>query len=243
LAVELQEDNRLFKNSWRLWVFPNSDDLEVDVRRYEDSRSGYYPILDVLKPVKKLESCTASVIVTEILDDSVVDFMRRGGRVLLTAGEGLVFPFDARPPMEEEGHYFFTPAAQFAPFENGHNGTIIHQNPIFNGFPHSGFADYQFYRLMADHPAMDIGSLKLQSIEPIIRVVHKYPVGRSLSYLFEVKIGKGGMLVSSLNLDPSLPEARYLFKNMCLYLKKPEFNPKALIKSNILKKIVKYSQI
>jgi hypothetical protein len=98
---------------------------------------------------------------------------------------------------------------------------------MLGDFPHEGFADLQFFRMISNSPPLDLEPLGLASgaealrapgADPVIRVMHSYPVGRSLGYLTEWRLGKGRLLVSALGLDQSWPEARHLLAQLCRYL-------------------------
>ena len=121
--------------------------------------------------------------------------------------------------------YFFTPAANFQPYEDGQNGTIIADHPALGDFPHEGFADLQFFRLMETSPPLDLERLDLYQGDPVIRVIHRYPVCRPLAYVLERSVGKGRLIISSLELNPSWPEARYLLTQFCKYAGSERFHP------------------
>ena len=113
------------------------------------------------------------VLLAERLDEALVAFMRRGGRVILAAGEGLV-----RPHVPNFGYvkYFFTPPANYSPYEDGQNGTVITPHPMLGDLPHEGFADWQLFRLIDNAPPLDLEPLGLADADPVVRVIHRYPV-------------------------------------------------------------------
>jgi hypothetical protein len=162
----------------------------------------------------------AQVILTERLEDGLVEFLRAGGRVILAASEGLVRPFNPKFGFTL-GHYFFTPPANYPPYEDGHDGVLIAPHPLLGDLPHEGFADLQFFRMISPAPPLALEPLGLSDGEPVIRVMHSYPVGRSLGYLFEGTVGAGRLILCALHLDQSWPEARYLLAQMCYYAAGP----------------------
>jgi hypothetical protein len=164
------------------------------------------------------------VVLTEVVDDALAAWMQRGGRAILTASEGLVRPF--RPKFGyKEGHYFFTPPANYPPYEDGHDGTIVADHPMLGGFPHEGFADLQFFRMMADSPPLELEPLGLAGADPVIRVMHSFPVARPLGYLAEARVGEGGLVLTALDLDQGLPEARFLLDRIRACAGGPAFDP------------------
>jgi hypothetical protein len=234
LSVELYEDNRVIKNDWDLWLFPD-DRMELDSISYFGHSSLQWTeqllhnkIVTSASPSSLKD--TAGLVVTETLDKAVLDYMKKGGRILLAATEGLLYMFEPKfvNPIHSDtefAHYFFTPPAAYPPFENGHCGTIIHDHPLFDEFPQEGFADLQFYRMVGESAAIEIHPLGLDKKEPIFRVMHQYHVSRPLAYMLEYTYGAGGCLLLSLDLNQEWPEARYLFNKICSYLASERFNP------------------
>ena len=223
LKVRIDETGRVFENTWNLWFFPARIELPDHtalyggIHRTWTGKTGFPKVEgDILEET--------AVLVTERLDNRVTDFMHRGGRVILAASEGLVRPFGAKLGLTE-GRYFFTPPANYPPYEDGHNATIIAQHPAFGDLAHEGFADLHFYRMLSESPPLPLEPLGLSDADPILRAIHSYPVGRSLAYLVERSYGKGGIILCALDLNPAWPEARYLLASMCRYVAGKDFRP------------------
>ncbi len=234
LSVYLREDDRVITNDWDIWLFP---DKKIDSESLSFIGT---PSLRWTKQLAEVSKNThngtsaikdaAVPILTETLDDAVIDYMQKGGRILLAATEGLLYMFEPKfvNPIHtdtEAAHYFFTPPAAYPPFENGHCGTIIQDHPVFAGFPHEGFADLQFYRMIGESAGVEIHPLGLDKEDPIVRVMHQYHVSRPLAYMLEFAYGAGGCLLLSLDLNQEWPEARYLLNEICAYLASDLFSP------------------
>lgn len=217
LEAELRETGggRVARNRWSLWLFPEPDPLP-GLAVYGAARDSWlrdWPALPRLDtPPSAVTPGAPRVLLAETLDEPLLAFMRAGGKVLLAAGEGLVRPHH---PLFGYVKYFFTPPANYAPYEDGQNGTVIADHPILCGFPHEGFADLQFFRMIDNAPPLDLEPLGLADVEPVIRVIHRYPVLRPLGYLVERRVGAGGLLLSSLEFNPAWIEARWLLANLC----------------------------
>jgi hypothetical protein len=175
------------------------------------------------------------VVLTERLDEPLVRFLRGGGRVLLAASEGLVRPHAANLG---SASYFFTPPANYPKYEDGQNGTIIADHPLLGDFPHEGFADLQFYRLTGDSPPIDLGPLGLADVDPVFRVIHRYPVFHPLGYLVERQVGEGRLVTSALDLSRSIQEGRYLLAQICQYLASAELAEAAALPEEAIARIV-----
>ena len=243
LRAVVRDGDRRAVNEWDLWLFPADAELPGGVAVYGVPE---YTWLAGLSGVAAVEGdglgaeAGARGVLAERVDGRLVAFMRAGGRVLLAATEGLPFPFMPKLGLGV-GRYFFTPPAQYPPLENGHNGTIIADHPMLGDFPHEGFADLSFYRMMGESPAMELIPLGLNGADPVIRVMHSYPIGRSLGYLAECTVGAGGMILCSLDLNQSWPEARYLLAQVCRYLKGDDFAPAQVLDDAHLARIMQFT--
>ena len=97
--------------------------------------------------------------------------------------------------------------------------------PLLSDLPHDGFADCQFFRLMENAPPIDLKPLGLAEGDPIIRVIHRYPILHPLAYLVERRAGAGGLIVCSLELKPDWIEAQYLLAQLARHAASDAFQP------------------
>ncbi len=210
------DDGREARNAWSVWLFP-------DVAAPDGAVHGQ-PQWTWLRQWSTLPSATpaARVVLTETLDDDLVAFMQRGGRVILAAGEGLVRPHG---PLFGYVKYFFTPPANYAPYEDGQNGTVIADHPMLQGLPHTGFADWQCFRMIDNAPPLDLEPLGLADGDPVLRVIHRFPTLHQLGYLLERQVGQGGLILCALELSPAWVEARWLLRQLCAYAASEAFHP------------------
>ena len=214
----LREGEREVTNGWDLWIVPGELALPAGTAVYgAPEYCGWLRELEGVKaaPSESLPGDTPNrVVLTEVLDEPLIAFMQAGGRVLLAATEGLVRP---HPPNFGYVKYFFTPPANYSPYEDGQNGTIIRRHAMLGDLPHEGFADLQFFRTMDDAPPLDLEPFGLNDEDPVIRVIHRFPVCHPLGYLLERRVGKGRLILSALELNQSWPEARYLLSAIAGY--------------------------
>ncbi len=201
-------------NAWPLWLFPAKTALPADVVRYTGTGASW---LHEWTEAPVAEN-PAGVVLTEVLDDDVIAFLRQGGSVILAATEGLLRP---HPPNFGYVNYYFTPPANYSPYEDGQNGTLVADHPLLGDFPHAGFADLHWFRMIDTAPPLDLGPLGLTGSEPVVRVIHRYPVCHPLGYLHEVAVGTGRLILCALQLSPAWPEARYLLAQLCAYASRP----------------------
>ena len=187
------------------------------------------------------EADEVKALLAERIDDAVAAYARAGGRVVLAASEGLVRPSHSKLGLED--HYYFTPPANYPTYEDGQNGTIIADHTALGDFPHEGFADLQFFRMIRSAPPLDLEGLGLNHGDPVIRVLHCYPVFRPLAYLVECSLGAGSVILCALDLDQSLPEARHLFTRICNHAVSGEAQPMAELSAESLERLISASAI
>ncbi len=223
LRATLSEGDRVVTNRWSLWLFPTESPLPKGITVYGAPAHTWLRTVTGVSAAERV-SPGAGVVLAERLDGELASFLRSGGRAIFAASEGLVRPFNAKFGYTF-GHYFFTPPANYPPYEDGHDGTIIAPHPMLGDLPQEGFADLQFFRLIAPAPPLDLEPLHLADADPVIRVMHSYPVGRSLGYLVERSVGRGRLIVCALELDQEWPEARYLLSQLCEYAAQAELPP------------------
>ena len=229
LRAVLREGKRTFSNEWNFCLFPRDVMQPASAAIYGSCKHTW---LTGLRGVARVraghvpESASDIVLLTERFDEVLAGFVKGGGRAVLAAPEGLVRPF--RPKLGlEVGRYFFLPPANYPPYESGHTGTIIAEHPMLGAFPHEGFADLQFYRLIAEAPPLDLDALGAGRVEPVIRAIGTFQTCRPLAYLAEFKLGKGALVISALDLNQKLPEARYLLAAILKHASSRAFKPQA----------------
>ena len=155
------------------------------------------------------ENSFGGVRCTERLTQEDVGFLANGGCVLLTAN----FPCSTMPE-------------RFAPHTSGrsvgHSGTIIHPHPVWNYFPHEGFADWQFYSLMDKSTSIiSVDNAPLHA--PVIELIPSFKLIKRKSFLSEYQVGRGHLILCGLRLDADDPAAKYLKYILLDYLATKEY--------------------
>ena len=238
LAAEMREGGRAVANAWDLWLFPTAEG-QVDAVIHGASEHTWLREWPLPRPEGAADS--AAVVATERLDNGLIEFMRQGGTVLLAASEGLVRPH--APSFMSSAQHFFTPPANYGPYEDGQNGTVVLDHPLLGDFPHEGFGDLQFYRLMVDSPPLDLEPLGLTDCEPVIRVIHRYPVCRPLGLLVERRCGEGRLVLSALRLGAAWPEARHLLRCICAHARSTRTPEAAEVSEETLRFLVEATSL
>ena len=231
LRATLTDGQRSVENEWDFWLMPDGAPLPRRIGTYGRLEDTWLRTLRGVRPMRPDD-----VVLTETFDARMAAYVRGGGRVLLAVGEGLVRPFVGKLGLVE-GRYFFTPPANYPPYNAGHDGTIIVPHPMLGEMPHEGLADLQFYRLIGNTPPFDMAALGAGSGEPVIRAISTAYVFRPLAYLAEFALGKGGLIISALDLDQKLPEARYLLSRILRYAAGDAFAPRLKLSAGGLRNV------
>jgi hypothetical protein len=66
------------------------------------------------------------------------------------------------------------------------------------------------------------------ALRPIVRIIDDWFTNRPLGLIFEVKVGKGGLIVTGIDLltdQEKRPEARQLFYSLARYAASDKFRP------------------
>ena len=212
------------ENDWNIWIFPKQDNLELPdtthiAQQGLDYLSEIYSNLWNIKQDAKL-STKINLLITPTISKSVLDYLKHGGRVILTS---------AWPLFKTEISTFEPAWWKGDPVRDASAGTVIYDTPALQEFPHEDWCNLQFLELIDNRYVMlldDIAGFK----KPIIRAIDTYTTSRQKAYLTEWRVGAGALLVSSLNFEQEamqLPEARWLLRSLIRYAAGNEFTPES----------------
>ena len=202
-----------YTNNWRFFVYPQQV-KEADAR---------------------------GVIVTDRLTDEVITSLKQGARVLLTLKKGtLKDEYGGNVAIGFSSIFWNTAWTHGQPPET--LGILCDpHHPALKYFPTMSYADYQWWDAMTHSSPIMLDSVA-RGLDPVVRVVDDWVKARSLSLLFECKIGNGKLMVSGIDLLTDIvdrPEARQLAFSIENYMKSDEFNPKTEVELNQITAIYK----
>tara|TARA_B100001750_G_scaffold247340_1_gene272741 strand:- start:703 stop:2985 length:2283 start_codon:yes stop_codon:yes gene_type:complete len=188
-----------FKNAWDVWVYPS----------------------------KKEEINTDLRVVTK-LDAGTINYLSNGGKVLLNADKGAL-------AADKGGDIGIGFSSIFwnTSWTNGQKphtlGILCNpEHPALADFPTDYYSDWQWWDAMSHSNAIILDEFS-PDLKPIVRVVDDWFENRRLALLFEVKVGKGKLLVSGIDLHTDLAnrkEADQLLYSLKNYMNSSAFNPK-----------------
>jgi hypothetical protein len=101
------------------------------------------------------------------------------------------------------------------------------KHPALAQFPTRSHSDWQWYDLLTGSYVININSLPFE-FEPVVQMIDFFKTSYRLSLILEARVGKGRLLVSTLNLgnkaDRTLPQKQMLY-SLLQYVGSQEFNP------------------
>ena len=107
---------------------------------------------------------------------------------------------------------------------NGHLATVIADHPLMKNFPHQGYCGRQFECLLNGSHSVVLDEVKLPH-NPILDIASAYKNVRREAMIAEYKVGKGKLLICTLNMTERDPAARWLKNQIMAYAASEEFQP------------------
>ncbi|MEN1785677.1 MAG: sugar-binding domain-containing protein [Bacteroidota bacterium] len=193
----LELDVAGFKNDWDFWVYPETNTISGDV------------------------------VVSSAINQGVIDTLKKGGKVLLSAKKGTVTKAFGGAIGIGFSSIFWNTA--WTDGQKPHTLGILcdPSHPALAQFPTEYHANWQWWDAMSHSNAIKIENFSTE-IAPIVRVIDDWVYNRSLALLFEVKVGKGKLLFSGIDLltgQEQRLEAKQLYHSILEYMKSEQFAP------------------
>ena len=113
------------------------------------------------------------------------------------------------------------------------------KDPALAQFPNDGHTDWQWWELLNKSRVINLSTLP-QGMEPIVRVIDDWNTNRPLGAVFELRAGKGKLLICTLDIEKDLdnrPAAAALRRSLLTYMAGDQFNPKAEADVNTLREL------
>jgi len=212
LILELSVDS--FINSWDIWVYPaQKSEIQNEER----------------------------IKVVNAIDAETRQFLENGGSVLLTLKKGTLKPeFGGKIAVGFSSIFWNTAWTKGQP---PHTLGILcnPSHPALADFPTEFHSNWQWWDAMSHSNAILISEVSTQ-IHPIIRVIDDWFSNRQLALLFEVKVGKGKLMVSGIDFNSGIEnriEAQQLLYSIKNYMSGNAFNPTTEVELNAISKLLK----
>lgn len=100
-------------------------------------------------------------------------------------------------------------------------------HPIFKDFPTDRYSNWQWWDITMNANAMCLNYFPV-NMKPLIQVIDTYAINDKLAYLWECKVGKGKLLVSTINFNKNQEQriaTKQLYKSLTDYMNRIDFKP------------------
>lgn len=216
LMLSLSIEGSPYRNRYPIWVYP--------------------PAVDTTVPA-------GVMVATALHAKGTQDHLAAGGKVLL-------LPKLDQLPRSELGGFqneFWSPMFTEAAKKRGEKrlppGTLgllcDPKHPALEGFPTEFHSNWQWWHLVKNsRPISYDGSP--QEFRPLVQAIDNFVRNQKLGLLAETKVGKGSVLICSIDLmaHQDKPEARQMLHSLLHYIGSPAFAPKHELAPDLLRTIL-----
>jgi hypothetical protein len=214
-TLELALSGTAFRNRYDIWVYPDAVDTTASTR----------------------------ILLSRSLDDDTRRTLLAGGRVLLlpqleTLGNSLPGMF--APDFWNYGMFRKFSEERKMPVSPGTLGILCDpKHPSLSLFPTDFHTDWQWFHLLQASRAVIVDALPA-SYRPLVQVIDNYERAHRLGVVFELKVGKGALLVCAIDLlgQQQRPEARQLLNSLLSYAASADFAPTTQVDEATLTRIL-----
>jgi hypothetical protein len=203
LTIELSLKGTRYTNHYNIWVYPDVVDNAVP----------------------------DGIMLSQKLDSGTKDYLMDGGSVLLIPGETnesnsvkgafqtdfWCFPMFRRAAIRNN--------IEVAP---GTLGILCDpEAPALEGFPTEYHSNWQWWHLVKNSNPIILDKLPAD-YRPTVQVIDNFFRNHKLGLIFEMKVGKGKLLVCSIDLmnQQDKPEGRQLLNSILKYMDSSKFSPR-----------------
>lgn len=208
---------------------PSHIKLEVSVRNTQfanDWDCWVYPA--------RLPQVRSEVYYCTSLNDTARSVLEHGGKVFLNAAGKVV--------KGKEVVQYFTPVfwnTSWFKMRPPHTlGILVDPaHPAFADFPTSYHSDYQWWDILYKAQVMHLEDFP-PGFRPLVQPIDTWFLDRRLGLIFEARVGKGRLMVSSADLGPDMPAdrpaSRQLYHSLMEYMNSPRWTPAAMVKFDVI---------
>ncbi len=171
--------------------------------------------------------------ITHTLDAETIKTLEHGGKVLLLA--------DTTTLRKHIPGAFVTDFWCYPMFKKYHPAGTMGllcdtTSAVFREFPTESHSDWQWWYMAKHSPVMMLNSMPA-GLHPIVQVIDNFERNNRLALLFETRVGKGRLMVSSIDLDAPRTEVQALRKSVLNYMISDEFRPETDVRISDIKEL------
>ena len=198
-----------FENQWDFWVYPDNVDTAVP----------------------------DGIMLTAKLDETALQKLRSGGRVLLMPPPGSV---DTDVKIGFSSIFWNTAwTGGQPPHTLGLLADTAH--PALDAFPTEYYSDWQWWELVSRSAAMVLDDMP-PGLRPVVQPIHTWFESRRLGLLFEAQVNGGKLMACSMDLRGDLderPVARQMRHSVLRYMASDAFLPDKVVQVEEIRGLLK----
>src|SRR3989337_1559266 len=188
-----------FENDWEIWVYPSA-----------------------------LKIPSSDIVVTTKWDEQTKKALDAGKKVLLVLEENSVKPEKGGDVAVGFSSIFWN--TSWTRGQAPHTLGILcdPKDEVFKDFPTDFHSNWQWWELIHGAQAMVLDGMD-PSLDPAVKLIDTWFKNRRLAMLFEASVGKGKLMVSSMDLlkdHNSRPAAKQLYYSVIQYMQRDTFDPR-----------------
>jgi hypothetical protein len=230
-AVSLTGSGYQIANDWDFWVFPKVAPPEVAAAvdaPCKQKLEGRYPKIEL----RTAKSKAQLQIVSEITSREV-EHLARGGDILLLGTRP--FPTHRNAGNLSPGIY----PAMATRLGQAVGAVIDTKHPVLKDLPDEGWGDWIYMPLLARAPRvffdrLTCPALDIRPYEPIVEMISEPGRVDKVSPLFEARVGKGRLLVSTCPAEMDNPSRVALMDGLLRYACGDAFRPQMELGPEVL---------
>jgi hypothetical protein len=182
-----------------------------------------------------------NILISQKPDHQTMEYLLEGGSVLLTPKKGSIKDeFGGSVGVGFSSIFWNT---SWTGGQKPHTLGILcdPKHPALEYFPTEYYSDWQWWDAMSHCNAIFVDSLSVE-LKPIVRIIDDWVTCRSLAMIFEVRVGKGKLMVSSVDLldnQEDRIESKQLMYSLLSYMNGPDFDPEIQVPLEEILKLFK----
>lgn len=175
------------------------------------------------------------IIVAYQINDDIAKKLKEGADVLLLAGNSIEYGKDIIQTLTP----VFWNTSWFKMRPPHTTGILVNNyHPVFRNFPTNYHADIRWWELMTKTQVMQLTEFP-KGFKPLIQTIDTWFHNRKSGLLFEAKVGKGRIMVTSMNLEGNNagPVARQMLYSITEYMKSTKFRPDFSLDEQVIRNL------
>lgn len=201
-----------YSNNWDLWIYPENNKSVID----------------------------KNISIVSELSNETIKKLRSGAKVILSIPKGkLKSEYGGDIKLGFSSIFWNTAWTAGQPPHT--LGVLVNpEHNIFNDFSTDYHSNWQWWDIITNSQAINLNKFTDRP-KPLIRVIDDWFTNRPLLMMFETKVGKGKLIVTSIDYNSTMdnrPASKQLLKSVFKYMNSNDFKPEATINIDQIKEML-----